>query len=62
MPASTQLSLAASRALVWFNANPTAVRIALMALPVGLALAAAILGFHPVYACAAPSGSGSCGG
>lgn len=63
MAASTKLSLIASRGLIWVNANPTAARIALMALPIGLALAAAVLGFHPAYACsAASSGSGSCGG
>lgn len=61
MTATAKLQFAGTKLALWMNENPTATRMALLVLPVAIALAAALMTGSTVYACpAASSGSGGC--
>ena len=61
MSTSAKIQFAGTQVALWINQNPTATRVAMFALPVAIALAAALLTGSTVYACpAGSSGSGGC--
>jgi len=58
---STQLNAQTIRLAVWLNQHPAAVKVAMVALPIALALAAALLMHDLAYACPV-AGQGCSGG
>lgn len=60
MSLTLQLKSGFSIAALWLSAHPTVVRLTLIVLPIALALAAALLGYSPAYACPAGSSGSGC--
>ena len=61
MTAATKFEFATTKIALWMSKNPTATRLALIVLPVVVAVAFALMTHTSVYACpAGSSGGGGC--
>ncbi len=60
MQLSLQFESSLSKVSLWLIEHPAIVRAALIALPIALALAAALLAYSPAYACPAGSSGSGC--
>ena len=56
-----QLTSTFSSASLWLAEHPGVVRVALIAMPILVALGAAMLAHTPVYACPVGGSGGTCG-
>ncbi len=57
----TTTNTAAANLVAWTAENPTAARLIMLALPVAVAVATAVLSHHPVYFMPPSGGGGGCG-
>jgi hypothetical protein len=63
MTAAQKFSASTSSVALWLNQNPIIARVAMVAIPLAIALVAAAFGHQTVFACPPiPSGSSGCGG
>lgn len=62
MTTAFHLNSRLTRITLWLSERPVLVRAAMVALPVVLALAAALLSHSAAYACQPGTGGGGCGG
>jgi len=61
MQLSLQLKSTISNATVWLAEHPAVLRVALLALPLAMALITALVGSDVAYACPAGGGGSGCG-